>query len=315
MTIPLLLLALGLVVLVVGADLLVRGAAGLALRLGLGPLVIGLTIVAFGTSAPELAVSIRAGLAGSPGIAFGNIIGSNTMNVAVILGVSAMICPLTVHLQIVRREMPLMLAATVVFIVMLELGDGLGLVEALVLLAVGVAYTVATFVMAKSQPLAAEAIGDVAPPRRGTLPLQVALVVAGLGMLIGGAQLLVDNSVTLATALGMSPAAIGVTIVAAGTSMPELVTSIVAAFRKQTDIAVGNIVGSNLFNLLFIGGATGITAPGAKGGLGWIDLGFMLGTSLLLLPLMITGFTLRRWEGALLFSCYLAYLVLVWPSG
>ena len=312
MTASILLLILGLLILTLGAELLVRGASGLALRCGLTPLVVGLTVVAFGTSAPELAVSLKAGLSGSGDIAVGNIVGSNIMNVAVILGLAACICPLSVQWQVLRREMPVMLGASVLFVGFL-VHDGLARWEAGLLFGGVILYTWSSVRMARRETKAA--IGEVPAVSSGPFGLALTFIIVGLAMLVGGAQLMVDNAIAIARVLGISEAVVGLTIVAAGTSMPELATSVVAALRRQTDIAVGNVVGSNIFNVLCIGGGTGIAAAPLQGnGVGWIDYGFMLGTSALLLPLMWTGFTIKRWEGIVLLGLYGTYLYFVWPS-
>ena len=306
------LLLLGLLILTLGAELLVRGASGLALRCGLSPLVVGLTVVAFGTSAPELAVSAKAALSGNSALAVGNIVGSNIFNVAVILGIAATICPLAVNLQVLRREMPIMLAASLLFLTFLSTGSGISSTEAGVLFAGIILYT-ALSIRAARRETSLTGSGQPSSPVRMSIALP--MIIAGLGLLVGGARLMVHNATVIALTLGISQAVIGLTIVAAGTSMPELATSVVAAFRKQTDIAVGNIVGSNIFNLLSIGGAAGLLAPPLQAtGISRVDFGFMLGTSVLLLPLMRTGLLIKRWEGTVLLAAYGVYLFLVWPK-
>ncbi len=311
---------LGFVILTVGAEALVRGSAGIARRAGLSALVVGLTIVAFGTSAPEMAVSIGSAVAGKGDLAIGNVVGSNIFNVAVILGIAALICPLQVHLQVLRWDMPIMLGASLLGVLFIFSAAQVGRWEGLVLFSGVVAYTVMAVRMARREsPSLAQSAGEAFPTEqvgesKGGLPLQIVLTLAGIGLLILGAQLLVINAVGLAQILGISEAVIGLTIVATGTSLPELATSAVAAFRKETDIAVGNIVGSNLFNILSILGATALIAPIPLGNIGWLDFGFMLGTSLLLLPLMRTGFRIDRWEGTLLLVSYGVYLYLRWPK-
>lgn len=279
MTASLFLLLLGLLILTAGAEFLVRGASVLALRLGLTPLVIGLTVVAFGTSDPELAVSLRAALAGSGQIVVGNIVGSNTFNVAVILGLTAMIFPIAVKHQVLRRDMPLMLVASLLFLVFLGTGNGVDRAEAACLVAGIVAYTGHAILAARRETSAAASAGE-SSNSSGSPVLAVTLVLVGLGLLVLGARLMIDHAVILAGFLGMSEAVVGLTIVAASTSMPELATSLVAAARRETEIAIGNIVGSNLFNLLCIGGVTGLVAPPLpSNGIGLMDAAFMLGTS------------------------------------
>lgn len=292
-----------------------RGASTVALRLGLSHLVVGLTVVAFGTSAPELAVSVKSALAGQGGIAMGNVIGSNIFNVAVILGLAAMICPLSVQLKIVRIDMPIMLAASILFAVFLMVGGGFLRWEGAVLVAGLLVYTTWSIVAGRTKspdvdPGPSAALSTSKPY---SLSASILLVVLGLGSLVLGARLFVDNAVEIARHLGISEAVIGLTIVAAGTSLPELATSVVAAARRQTDIAIGNIVGSNIFNVLGVAGAAALVAPVRAAGIQWLDLGAMLATSLLLLPLMRTGFRLVRWEGAVLVSAYGLYLWSISP--
>ncbi|MCP5534771.1 MAG: calcium/sodium antiporter [Akkermansiaceae bacterium] len=315
--ITILFLILGLVVLTVGADFLVRGASAIAARLGLSALVIGLTVVAFGTSAPELAVSVKASLAGQGGIAVGNIVGSNIFNVAAILGISALICPLAVNLNIIRRDMPIMLAASVLFVLLLTTGGELARWEGLLMFAILLVYTSWSIRVSKRELSAGMEIvlpdgAGPTPPGR-PLVFSVGLALVGLVMLVVGARLFVDNASAIARVLGWSEAAIGLTIVAAGTSMPELATSVVASIRRQTDIAIGNVVGSNIFNLLCIGGLAASVNPLETGGVRLVDFGAMLVTSVILLPLMRSGFRISRAEGAVLIALFLAYLWLVWP--
>jgi cation:H+ antiporter len=323
MALTVLLVLVAFAVLTAGAEALVRGASALGLRSGISPLVVGLTIVAFGTSAPELAVSVKAALQGSGDIAVGNIVGSNIFNVAAILGVSALVRPLTVHLQVIRFDTPLMLVVSLAFAAMLIFGDGLSRVEAALLFAGIIAYTVHSVCAARRESAAARAQAPgLDPPDALAVPKRplalwacLALVVGGLATLVIGARLLVDNAIVLARAIQVSEAVIGLTIVAAGTSLPELATSLVASLRRETDIAIGNIVGSNIFNVLCIGGATGLVAsPVTMDGIRHADLYWMLGVSCLLLPLQRSGLTLQRWEGALLLASYGAYLALLWPK-
>ncbi len=305
--------ALGL--LFFGAEWLVRGSSALALRLGITPLVIGLTVVAYGTSMPEMVVSTVAALKGQGNIAVGNVVGSNIFNVCVILGLSALALPLRVKLQLIRLDAPLMVGASLLFVVLFR-DFQISRVEAGLLLAGIIAYTVASVVLARKE-VSAEVQAEftesvVRPP--GKLWRDLLLILGGLAVLVLGSRLLVTNAVELARLLGISEAVIGLTIVAAGTSMPELATSVVAAFRKQADIAIGNIVGSNLYNLLAIIGVSGLLAPLHAPGIRMLDLYVMLGTSIALLPLMWSGFVLKRWEGALLLAAYGGYLYVLWPK-
>ena len=249
-------LLLGLALLVAGAELLVRGASRLALRFGISPLVIGLTVVAFGTSAPELAVSVQSGLAGQSGIAVGNIVGSNIFNVLMVLGLSALITPLVVSQQLVRLDVPLMIGASMLLWIM-ALDGRIGLFDGLLLTSGIMAYTVFAIQQSRkeSAPVQAEyaqELGEGENTWVGRLPVQITLIIGGLALLVLGAHWLVDSAVAIARTLGVSEVIIGLTIVAAGTSLPELATSVVAAMRGEREIAVGNVIGSCLFNLLSI---------------------------------------------------------------
>ena len=308
----------GLALLIAGAEILVRGAARLAGAAGISPLVVGLTVVAFGTSAPEFAVSLKATLAGQPGLAVGNAVGSNIFNVLLVLGASAVVAPLLVSRQLLRLDVPLMIAAS--GLLWLLAADGrLGRLEGAGSFALLIAYT--AFLVTKSrresravQAEYAEALP--APPRRGRWLADLALVAGGLALLVAGADWLVDAAAAYARRLGVGELVIGLTIVAAGTSMPEAVTSIVASLRGQRDIAVGNVVGSNIFNLL---GVLGLGAAAAPGGLAVsdaalaFDIPVMTAVALACLPVFFTGQAIARWEGALFlgyYAAYTAYLVL-----
>ncbi len=308
-----LLLFLGFVVLIAGAEILVRGASGIAVAFGLSPLVIGLTVVAFGTSSPELAVSVQAAATGTGEIVLGNVVGSNLFNVVVILAITAMICPLKVQLRIIRIDMPLMLLATGVFIAFVVTGGALVRWEAAILT---VALLVYLFFLVKLSRREEDQVEVDLPgiPREKPKRLSLSLLccVVGLALLVGGANLIVDNAVIIAENWGVDETLIGLTIIATGTSLPELATSIVAAVKKQTDLAVGNVVGSNFFNLLCIAGVAGMIQP-LPNLLERMDLIFLVVTSVVLLPLMWTQFILRRWEGAVLLAGYVTYLVIRWP--
>lgn len=309
-------LLLGLILLVLGAELLVRGASRLALRFGISPLVIGLTVVAFGTSAPELAVSVQSGLAGQSGIAIGNIVGSNIFNILVVLGVSALITPLVVSQQLVRIDVPLMIGASMLLWIMAFDGR-IGLIDGLLLTGGIVAYTVFAIQQGrKESPMVqaeyTQAFGEGDTPRLGRLPIQIALIVSGLILLVLGAQWLVDSAVVIARALGVSEVIIGLTIVAAGTSLPELATSVVAAMRGERDIAVGNVIGSCLFNLLSIAGIAALVTPGGievAASLLRFDIPVMAVVALACLPIFAAGHRVARWEGALFLTYYLAYVL------
>ena len=312
----------GLLALVVGAGLLVRGASKLALSFGISPLVVGLTVVAFGTSAPEVAVSVGAVLDGRVDIAIGNVVGSNVFNVLFILGVSALIVPLVVNLQLIRQEVPIMIGASLLLL-LLSLDGRIGLLDAALLLALLIGYTVFLVVQSRRQTRAAqdeytEAFGPAVTAAWDRSPLvQIGLVLAGLAALVLGAQWLVEAAVTFAKALGVSDLVIGLTIVAAGTSLPEVATSITAAIKGERDIAVGNVIGSNTFNILGCLGLAGLAAGDA----GLIvplsvqafDIWVMLAVALACVPVFLTGREIARWEGAvfvLYYVGYVAYLIL-----
>ncbi len=307
----------GLALLTIGGELLVRGAAALAALVGVSPLVIGLTVVSFGTSAPELAVSVQAGLGGKPDIAIGNVIGSNIFNVLFVLGACALIAPLIVSVQLVRREVPIMIG--VCFLMAgLVLDGGISRLDGALLFGILIAYTVWSIVSSRKETEAAkqeyaEAFGaeQLAPKRGvGVLLKQVALVVGGLIVLVIGSRWLVTGAVDLARALGVSDVIIGLTIVAAGTSLPEVVASLIATLKNERDIAIGNVVGSNIFNVLGILGVSALVVPGglpvATSVLNF-DLPVMLAVMVACLPVFFTGMSIARWEGGLFLAYYVAY--------
>lgn len=305
----------GLVLLVVGAELLVRGASGLAVALGISPLVVGLTVVAFGTSAPELAVGVQSAAAGQTDLALGNVVGSNIFNTLAILGVAALVTPLVVHQKLVRREVPLMIGASVLVLV-LALDGRLGRFEGLLLFAGVIAYTAWAVLIERREPAeVAEEYAEALPVTEGggsRRTVDIGFVVVGLALLVGGADALVRGAVDIAEALGLSQLVIGLTIVAGGTSLPEAATSVVASIRGERDIAVGNVVGSNLFNLLAVLGLSSMIAsdgvPAPDSAL-QVDLPVLVGTALLCLLVFFTRWTISRREGALFVGLYVAYVV------
>ncbi len=305
----------GLLLLIVGAEGLVRGSSSLALKLGLTPLVVGLTVVAYGTSMPELIVSVQASLQGQSGIAVGNVVGSNIFNVAVILGLAAIIYPIKVNFQLVKVDVPIMIGATLVAMFFFQ--DGmLSRYEAGILFAGILMYSIGSVIFAKkttAPDVVAEFEESIARPAK-SLWLDIAFIVLGLAALTLGSRLLVDGAATLARAFGVSEAIIGLTIVAFGTSTPELAASVAAALKKEPDIAIGNIVGSNIYNLLCILGAAGLVAPLSAGGVTVVDMSVMLGLALLLVPILWTGFIIKRWEGWVLLAVYAGYLAWLWPK-
>jgi cation:H+ antiporter len=306
----------GLGLLTLGGEVLIRGAVALARIAGLSPAVIGLTVVAMGTSLPELAVGLLAALHGQPDLAVGNVIGSNIFNITGALGLTALVTTLPVRGNAIRLEWPVMFAATLACALLmrdfvLDRFEASFLVASLVLFTAYSVWVGRREVSAVERKEFAAAVGDRtlhAPRREGLLSL--AFVLAGMGLLVAGGNLLVHGAVILARLAGMSERLIGLTIVAVGTGMPELATSVVAAMRKQTDVAVANMIGSNVFNLLGILGLTALVhpihfAPELAGS----DVWWLLGASLLLLALLRSGMRLVRWEGALLVCVYVAYLV------
>lgn len=303
----------GLAALVVGAELLVRGASKLALSFGISPLVVGLTVVAFGTSSPELAVSVQSAWSGQVDIALGNVVGSNIFNVLFILGVSALIVPLLVAKQLIRQEVPIMIGASLLLFA-LAWDGGLSRWDGALLFGLLIAYTVFLIRQSRkeSKAMADEYSRELGVDKGwdGRLPAQLLLIAAGLALLVGGSNWLVDAAVVFAKHLGVSEMVIGLTVVAAGTSMPEVATSIIAAIRGQRDIAVGNVVGSNTFNILGVLGVSGLAAPASltvAPAMLSFDLPVMIAVAVACLPIFFSGNLIARWEGGLFFGYYLAY--------
>ena len=305
----------GLGLLTVGGEVLIRGASAIARLAGLSPAVIGLTVVAMGTSLPELAVGLLAALRGEADIAVGNVVGSNIFNVTGALGVAALVATLPVRGNAIRLEWPVMFASTLACMVLmrdfvLDRFEASFLVVSLVLFTAYSVWVGRREVTKVEEREFAESVGARSlHPRHHERLRATGAVLAGVALLVVGGRLLVDGAVVLARLAGMSERLIGLTIVAVGTGMPELATSLIAAFRKQTDVAVANIIGSNVFNLLGILGLTALMHPiRFSPELGGSDVWWMLGTSLLLLPLLRSGMRIVRWEGALMIAVYLAYL-------
>ncbi len=299
----------GFLLLFLGGEALIKGASALAVRLGVTPLVIGLTVVAFGTSAPELVVSLDAAASGAYDISIGNVVGSNIANLALILALAAVIAPTIVEAKIIRIDMPIVVSVTAIMILMLNDGE-VSRMDGVLLVAGLVSYIAFTFWEAKHEEdnvLETFSAQVDAAPGRGT-PVSIALVIAGLGLLVFGGHLLVASAVTLATALGVSEATIGLTIVAIGTSLPEAATSIVAAARGRGDIAVGNVIGSNLFNILGILGITALFRPLTPGSITTVDVGTMLGVTVLTAVFILTHRSVGRYEGAALVAAYIGYM-------
>ncbi|HCG41138.1 MAG TPA: sodium:calcium antiporter [Pseudomonas sp.] len=305
----------GLVLLVAGAEVLVRGAAKLAAQFGISPLVIGLTVVAFGTSAPETAVSVQAALNGSGDIAIGNVVGSNIANVLLILGMTALIAPLVVSRQLIRLDVPIMIGASLVTFGLAWDGE-LSRIDGALLFTAVVVYTLFLIISSRREKAAevddefAKEFGLDEPAKPHAGLINAGLVIAGLVLLVVGSNFLVEGAVALARALGLSELVIGLTVIAIGTSLPELATSIMAAFRGERDIAVGNIVGSNIFNLLCVLGLASLVSPqaiGVSSNALAFDFPVMIAVAVACLPIFFAGYCIKRWEGALFVAYYVAY--------
>ncbi|MFA7431547.1 MAG: calcium/sodium antiporter [Rhodospirillaceae bacterium] len=308
----------GFVLLLGGGEALVKGAVGVAGRLGVSPMLIGFLLVGFGTSTPELVASLNAALAGAPGIAIGNVVGSNIANILLILGVAGLILPIAVNRDAFRRDGAMLVVATVLFVGAAMFGV-IGRPAALVFLIVLAAYSVYSFqadrkeVSAAGQMHAGQSENvDQIPPVHPNLWLSLALAVGGIAAVVWGADLLVDGAIVLARAAGLSETLIGLTLVAVGTSLPELVTSVMAAIRKHSDVAFGNIVGSNVFNLLGILGITALVEPIAiPPEVLRLDLWVMSGVTALLLVFSATGWKVARWEAGVFLSLYVVYMAVL----
>lgn len=303
---------IGLVLLYFGAEGLVRGGSNLGLRIGLSPLVVGLTIVAFGTSAPELAVSLNAVFTGRTDVAVGNVVGSNIANIGLILGMSALVSPILINVRLIRIDIPIMLGTSLLFCLLMWNGI-LSRLDGGLLLTGIIVFTVLSIIAARragsrTQESYGEELEREVHAGRRAWWLDASMVAGGLVLLILGGRFLVDGAIEIARFAGLSEAVIGLTIVAVGTSLPEMATSILAAARKMGDIAAGNIIGSNIFNTLGILGASALAAPLPLGNITWIDIGVMLAFAIAVLPLAYTGFILKRWEGALFLAGYIVYV-------
>lgn len=318
--------ALGLVALVIGANALVHGATQLALSFSISPLVVGLTVVAFGTSAPEMAVSTGAILSGNNDVAVGNVVGSNIFNILFILGLSAVILPLSVHVQVIRQEIPIMLASAVL-LMLLGFDGRISWYEGALLLVLLLAYTV--FLIRQARVLGAADVDDydeeVKPSAKGRWDshwsVQIGLVLFGLVLLVVGSDWLVDSAVFFAKAFGVSDLVIGLTIVAAGTSLPEVAASVTAAIKGERDMAVGNVVGSCLFNTLGCLGLGAVVSAGAglllAPSLVNFDLWVMMASFLACLPVFLSGREIARWEGGVFlayYAVYVSYLIMASQS-
>jgi len=317
MAVPEILLYLigGIILLFVGAEGLVRGSSSLALKLGISPLIIGLTIVGFATSSPELVVSIRAAFLDSSEIVLGNVIGSNIANIALILGCAALIKPLKVNVDVIRKEVPILIGVSILLIIFILIDREIGFADGIIFIAGILVYIIVSIIFAKKEKnVNAEIIYENEFQSNFRTPLLILLIVAGAAFLVFGANIFLKSAIALSRLFGMSDVVIGLTVVAIGTSLPELITSVVAAFRNKADIAIGNAVGSSIFNILFILGITAVILPISAIGISELDLGVMLITAFILLPISIRGYKINRVEGLILLSGYLFYIYFLLPS-
>ena len=305
----------GLFLLFLGADWLVKGSITLALHFGLSPLVVGLTVVALGTSFPEALVSIQAAIENRGGIALGNVVGSNILNIALILGISALFNPLKVDSHLVKADVPLMAAASFMLIVLLE-DFHISRLEGSFLLLCIFGYIFGNILTVKRTSFEENKVSglEVTNDSRKSFWKDIILLFVGLLALSFGSNLLVDGAVDLARILGLSEALIGLTIVSIGTGTPELATALMAAYRKKSDLAIGNAVGSNLFNIMFVVGIAALVSPLDSTGIKESDLYVMMGLSLILLPTVITGRVIDRKEGFIFLAIYIGYLFYLWPA-
>lgn len=305
----------GLVLLYFGADWLVQGAVTLALHLGLSPLIVGLTVVALGTSIPETLVSVQAAIGHQGGIALGNVIGSNILNIALVLGLSALLHPLKVDSHLVKADVPLLVGATFMLVVLLE-DLHISRMEGAFLLLCIMGYVIGNIMTVKRTSPKEDVIEGMEVPKDPgkTLKKDIGFLCIGLVSLAFGANFLVSGAVDLARLWGLSEALIGLTIVSIGTGTPELATALMAAHRKTSDLAIGNAVGSNLFNIMFVLGIAGLIVPMDAVGIRSSDLYVMLGVTILLLPTVWTGYVLDRKEGFVFLAIYVGYLYYLWPA-
>jgi cation:H+ antiporter len=304
-----------LVFLYFGASWLVKGSSSLAIKAGVSPLIAGLTVVAFGTSSPELVVSVNAALSGHGTIAIGNVIGSNLFNICIILGISAVIAPLKIKMQLLKIDIPVLIITTIVF--MLFFADrNISRLEGGILLVGIILYTTMNILLARREKdkEVIDEFNETISNGKIKWYWSAGMIVLGIGVLVAGSEILVKGAVDIARSLGVGDTIIGLTIIAAGTSIPELASSVVATIKKEYDIAIGNVIGSNIFNILGIIGISSIINPLSAIAISNIDLYIMLGVSLLLLPFFRTNYTLKRDEGIFMIGLYLMYLYYLWPK-
>lgn len=314
-----LLVLAGFVALYFGAEWLVKGSSALALRFGLPPLLVGLTVVAYGTSSPEMVVSVIASLKGEGDLAIGNVVGSNILNIGLILGLTALITPLKMEFQLLKFDSPFMIAVSGLFLWMFR-DFRIDRWEGMVFVGLAVTYTVVNIILAKRTTTPhveeeyQEEISAITQGAGTSMGKLVLLIVGGLAVLIAGSRAFVVGASDLARMWGVSEALIGLTIVSIGTSLPELASSLIAALRKQADIAIGNIIGSNIFNILAIAGVASIVKPIHAPNISMVDNYVMIGMAVLFILLAATGFRIRRWEGGVLLLGYAGYLAWLWPK-
>ncbi len=306
---------LSLILLYFGAGWLVKGSSALAIKAGISPLVAGLTVVAFGTSSPELVVSINTAFAGQGNIAIGNVIGSNLFNICVILGISAIIVPLKINSQLLKMDIPVLILATIGFMLLfadrvINRWEGILFLSGLILYIV---YNIYLARREKNLQIHEEFEKSISVGKLKWY-YSAGMVLVGIGVLVAGSELLVLGAVDIARSLGVGETIIGITIIAVGTSLPELASTVVASLRKEYDIAIGNVIGSNTFNILGIIGLTSVISPLSAIAISKIDLFVMLGATLLLLPFFRTKYTLKRDEGIFMVAIYLMYLYYLWPK-
>jgi cation:H+ antiporter len=297
-------------ILAVGADFFVRGASSVAERFGISPFVIGLVVVGFGTSTPELAVNVGAAVNGNTDIAIGNVVGSSIANIGLILGLSALVAPLAVRLRMIRVELPIVIAVSVLLWGLASLGE-LVRWEGFILFGAFVAFMLYLLKCSKDEPAVVQAeFAEENPKANRNLGWTIGLIVVGLLGLMGGAHISVGAAVTLAKMWGMSELVIGLTIVAVGTSLPELASGVMAAYRGHADIAIGNVLGSNIYNVLCVLGITSIITPlpTTAPTLMWLDIPVMILFAVALVPMMLRGLRISRGDGALLLGGYAAYV-------
>lgn len=298
----------GVLALYVGAEFLVKGSSSLSLRLGIPPLVVGLIVAGYGTSTPELIVSLQAALQNHSDIAAGNIVGSNIMNSSLIIGLAALACPIDVNLKLIQVDAPIAVAVSLIFFLLsfdhiISFNEGIFFILCLILYTWFVIYQARK----ESQQVTQEITEEI-PTQTKHWALDILYLVMGLAILIIGAEYFLKSSLQIAKAIGLPDSIIGLTLIAIGTSLPELAVSVLAAIRKHGDLAIGNIVGSNIFNILGIGGVVAIAHPITISGISSIDYLIMIALAIVLIPIMRTGFKVNRLEGAILVICYFIYL-------